>query len=573
MKKIILIIALIVLLPSVVVMATDVSQAQYITVMIAINAAASTKTNVATTVNLSSPDMVSSGMIAATVDDAALISSAVDIPFMPGYDTNPWVFFVDSIPASSSENYYLYTGGATGGKLSYFPNTGGMTTSDHASLELGDNFTITLLDVCINTTAGADKYIFYKAAAIGVYIDPSTSEKVTAAIYEYDDSATWQSPTGATGAEWTDHAKVYDESTATGAYDNIPISDWSGYLTMTATSVATDRVRTYCRNNADITQIDVDVFYNDGWHDIYSGAKTQGNWQTHPIGTFETVSQARIRLYNNDGGEGNTGYFDEFDFNQASSVILVSTSVTGITSGEYDIIVSADETDLEIDVSGTSNSTALAGASVLDTDNDIVSFENDTVLYAGSQNITVDGSLKQFVKWEYGTTFNDSSVNNNDATPTFRTTGSDADVTVSIYSQSSTDEQGMPPVAETGGFTMIGDTPTTPSGLFDSGGTTFPGSAQIADLATATRISYAAWCYIFAFLSAILAGIGVFGLTHRIKAGIRGSMLLMMITMVVVLCFWIFGGGGVISGFVLIPFVLIMLFLLMLRNPQSPVVG
>ena len=251
----------------------------------------------------------------------------------------------------------------------------------------------------------------------------------------------------------------------------------------------------------------------------------------------------------------------------------VAATVSGISSGEHDFIASANTTHLTLDIDGSTNSAALNGASVPDNANDIVSCAGGSLLYLEYLEINISGVQECYIDWEYGTTFTDSSGNSNDATPTFRTTSSDADVTVSIYSQSSTDEQGMPPVAETGGFTMIGDTPSTPSGLFDSGGTTFPGSAQIADLATATRISYTAWCYIFAFLSAILAGLGVFGLTHRIKLGIRGSMLLMTITMVVVLCFWIFGGGGVISGFVQIPFVLIMLFLLMIRNPQSPVVG
>ncbi|PKH47768.1 hypothetical protein CVH13_00245, partial [Dehalococcoides mccartyi] len=71
-------------------------------------------------------------------------SGGVDIAFMPGYGSNPWMMWVEQISQNSAINYNLYTGGETamGGKLAYFPGTAGMSVVDSASLELGSDFEI-----------------------------------------------------------------------------------------------------------------------------------------------------------------------------------------------------------------------------------------------------------------------------------------------------------------------------------------------------------------------------------------------------------------------------------------------
>ncbi len=74
------------------------------------------------------------------------------------------------------------------------------------------------------------------------------------------------------------------------------------------------------------------------------------------------------------------------------------------------------------------------GLEVIDTDFDWVSFENDSMPCVEYQKVTVSGNLVQNVDWEYDTTFQDATDYNNDATPTFRTTSSDADVTANLIS-------------------------------------------------------------------------------------------------------------------------------------------
>jgi len=190
-----------------------------------------------------------------------------------------------------------------------------------------------------------------------------------------------------------------------------------------------------------------------------------------------------------------------------------------------------------------------------------------------SDSAKSDRVLLMWIVWQYGETFNDLSDYDNDATPTFRTASSDADVVATISSQSSTAEQGQPPVATTGGWIMITEVPGTPGELFTEGGTDYPGGPEIAAFAEDMRTPYESLAYPLAFGSAMLVFIVLFGATHKAKMGVKGSLLLACIGAEVTLSFWVFGGGGVINGFVLIPFGIISVFMLMIRNPQSPVVG
>jgi len=60
--------------------------------------------------------------------------------------------------------------------------------------------------------------------------------------------------------------------------------------------------------------------------------------------------------------------------------------------------------------------------------------QNNVLPYLEYQEITIGGIQQQYIEWEYDTTFTDQSGNNHDATPTFRTTSSDADVSAVLSS-------------------------------------------------------------------------------------------------------------------------------------------
>ena len=71
-----------------------------------------------------------------------------------------------------------------------------------------------------------------------------------------------------------------------------------------------------------------------------------------------------------------------------------------------------------------SDNFSLNGAGIPDNENDLVSFQNGVMPYVEYQEIEVDGVQVQYIDWNYGLTFEDSSGYDNDATPTFRTTSS-----------------------------------------------------------------------------------------------------------------------------------------------------
>ena len=187
MKKFIFIIALICLLiPTATVLASDTSSALfYGTVRVTNNGTATT--GVATNFSGNTTAWQAVDYLNASCNNSAILSAAsADLPYMPGYAGNPWIVYVPSIGESAQLDDTLYMGGSNtmSSKICYFGGSGGMTTSDDASIELGDNGTITLSDVFVDTTAGAGKYIFYKEDALEFYVDSVTSGTINAEIPE-----------------------------------------------------------------------------------------------------------------------------------------------------------------------------------------------------------------------------------------------------------------------------------------------------------------------------------------------------------------------------------------------------
>jgi lysophospholipase L1-like esterase len=270
------------------------------------------------------------------------------------------------------------------------------------------------------------------------------------------------------------------------------------------------------------------------------------------------------------------GSYIELDYLNLSysTASPVDTWSYGLNSTKGDSVIDWGIPRLYISIDGTvSASTVAQGLSVPDTSDNWTFGNQDVTPYFNTANITVGGVLQASYAWEYGETFTDLSGNGNDGTPSFRSVSSDADVSAIIASQSATAEQGEPLLSATGGWNMLSAIPATPGELYTEGGTDFPGGPELQVLADDLRTPYESIVYPIAFATAGLAGLLVFGATHKYKMGVKGSLFLMAFTIEVVLMIWVFAGGGVINGLVLIPFGLIAVLLLMIRNPQSPVVG
>jgi len=151
-KLILLLVVLALLIPATAVIASDVDTAEYITNISITNNSTDDKSAVATTLTLSTADMIESDMLNATATDAVMhMTGAVDTAFMPSANsTYPWCVWVPTSDAVSNIYYNLYSGGATGGKIRYFPGPDGMMVTNDASLYIADDFIITITGVFLH---------------------------------------------------------------------------------------------------------------------------------------------------------------------------------------------------------------------------------------------------------------------------------------------------------------------------------------------------------------------------------------------------------------------------------------
>lgn len=130
----------------------------------------------------------------------------------------------------------------------------------------------------------------------------------------------WISPTGFVDHDsWDNEALAYDEDTETFAYHPTNTDSWSSYLELTIAAMDCNKVRFFARYNATRTnQISLDVYYDDDWHNIYTGAYANEEWveKTIPAGT-KSVTAAQVKFYN-DYMFAYTTRLYEFDFGEAA---------------------------------------------------------------------------------------------------------------------------------------------------------------------------------------------------------------------------------------------------------------
>ncbi len=142
---------------------------------------------------------------------------------------------------------------------------------------------------------------------------------------------------GATGTatvsvlDWVNVSMVYDENTGTSAYRSILKQSWSSFIELVVLpATLCNKIRFYIDTytSSYITLVDVDVYYEGGWHNVYNGAFTKGEWneQSIPDGSF-VVSRVRLSFYNNHPLTTIRVYLDEFDFNQIAVRPLVNGSL------------------------------------------------------------------------------------------------------------------------------------------------------------------------------------------------------------------------------------------------------
>lgn len=635
----------------------DVSNAKYkTTIQISNNSTAANDVWVPFT--LSSSDMIIGAMLNATATDAVMHdASGNDIVFMPGVATNPWIVTEEGIGANSQEFKYLFTSGATGGKIRYFPGTGGMTVSDNSNLEPSANFTIEQKG-WVDTSSGSNKNLVSKEGVFKTYV--SGTQNITSAIFDDIDWHNIQSGV-ISNDTWVEiayssryvsqiRARLYNDYDTAETLNIYELEVWdNSTATWINPSSASDW--TDSSNAADNNTGTAATYYANAY-----------SWSANLTCTLPSTLSTKARIYKSSTG-GNT-VIDTYDY---SSTPTASVTATGISTGLRRAVTSADSTNLTIaiydgsDVLLGSNTVALSGASIPNNDKNWVFLQNNVMPYIDYIKLTIGGTLAGSWVWNYqpyntatfetgtgaatGTpitlnlglntiavtgsgTFavevpyalvaiaenstatltgspvwcegggsldirlgsvitvvdtgnikvtlypaliDQSSGIKNSALPSFRTTSSNANVSASVYAvQCLTSSTGASTSNITAGWNMFSGVPPQPAELYGGTGSSFPGGTEIQGLETANRLPAGTFMYPFAFGTAILAGVFVFALTHNSRMGRKGSLLLMIGTIMFVLVIWVYSSGGVIPGWALIPLGLIFILLLMWRNPYNP---
>ena len=134
------------------------------------------------------------------------------------------------------------------------------------------------------------------------------------------------SPTGYTDAEskWLYEKNAYDDSVDTNAWAYLETAQWSEYLELTVTSTSCNYIRFNAHQVGSYFTIDVDVYYDSAWHDVYSGSDYSSHaWTVKSLGASHDVTKARVRFHTTFVPESD--YWTvlyEFDFGSTATYYL-----------------------------------------------------------------------------------------------------------------------------------------------------------------------------------------------------------------------------------------------------------
>jgi len=110
----------------------------------------------------------------------------------------------------------------------------------------------------------------------------------------------WLRPTGHVESGWNDEELAYDGWTDTRAeVVGVGTQSWSPYLELTIEPTEISAVRWWGSSPISPRKVQVDVYYNGAYHNIYEGSAAEmwDNGLPIPGGT-QVISGARIRFYN-----------------------------------------------------------------------------------------------------------------------------------------------------------------------------------------------------------------------------------------------------------------------------------
>lgn len=463
-------------------------------------------------------------------------SAGQDIAFMPGQGIDPWIMWVEQISQNSALNYSLYTGGNTamGGKLAYFPGTSGMTVADAASLELGSNFEIELSGYFESGNIWNKSQVFgvlNDASGLSVFGSSSITYQYTSGtgVIETVLTNNWEGQTfTATSTNYVSGVDLY------GAKYGNPTGN--SYIALYATSAGfpigspltvTTFVTSTWTSSLEFRHYDFNapaVLTNGEKYALIlyvDNGDSSNNIRWYKDDTSPTFADGN-RVYSTNGGSSWTNVSGEdFGFKIYTNPIICSYSQL---TGEHTIKVTLTAGNSYLYVDGVLADSAAFAGSITDNANGWVIGAGGSMPYLYYAKITVGGVLKGSWAWEYAATFTDLSGNSNDATPSFRTTTTDADVSASIKSYSAI-SQSLSSISDDDAPNVIPDMPEVPSGWFtDLHPETLPGGTEINNMLIDADIPPGVFWYPMWFLGGTVVVMLVFGVSRKILPAAMGGI-------------------------------------------------
>ena len=109
----------------------------------------------------------------------------------------------------------------------------------------------------------------------------------------------WVSPTGHNDPnnKWYDEIYAYDDNLNTYAYDSLNLPGEGYYLELTHSAIPCSEIRIWAEVKGYpflLPDIDIDVYYSDDWHNIFSGTISKNTWVIKTF-TENSITKARVR--------------------------------------------------------------------------------------------------------------------------------------------------------------------------------------------------------------------------------------------------------------------------------------
>jgi len=140
--------------------------------------------------------------------------------------------------------------------------------------------------------------------------------------FAYNDPDDWQHPDSTNdsdGDAWNDGDNAKDNDTGTSAV--LAMNKAGSFLELILVSaINCDKIRIYAADYQSYhstwhdPDIDIDLWYDDDWQNLFSGVITKDTWIEKEIGSTKSVSKARVTFNTIHDG----GYFYEFEFNKVA---------------------------------------------------------------------------------------------------------------------------------------------------------------------------------------------------------------------------------------------------------------